>query len=516
MRFSLVRAGACRTGTPARASRNGGPASPPPIATDAFRSARRALGAAALVAGLLLALWPSIAAAESDSGEGGSQVEVVQVEGPLDGRIVGQIEDALERAREADAQVLVLELDSPGALRTDALALAERIDASEVPVVAWIGPAGAEATGGVAVVAQSAHVLAMSPASVLGGAGAVDLADADRDAVPEPDPDEAERVADVLGDYADDRGRDPDLARDMVTGGAVVALGPGEPTDVDPDALPWAVDPDAATMGSDAELLDAGALDVAAGELPDVLAAVDGAEVMTAGGERTIAIDPGGAEVRFDNLGVWDAILHGVTDPTLAYLLVVGGLLAILFEVFQPGMGVPGIAGAGLLAAGAWGLWVLPVAWWALLLLLIGLALLAVDLAIGGFGLVTAGGTAALALGSWQLFSGPPPLQPVGWAVALVVVFCVVFFVAIMTGVLRAQGQQALAGAEDAVGDTGVVRSMLNPEGHVFVDGKLWRARAPEDVGKVPTGTSVRVTGLDHERQALAVEPAEREPAGDP
>ena len=91
------------------------------------------------------------------------------------------------------------------------------------------------------------------------------------------------------------------------------------------------------------------------------------------------------------------------------------------------------------------------------------------------------------------------------WVIVPVVAFAVVFFVGIMTTVLRAQGNQAMAGAEAMAGKVGVVRSMLNPEGHIFVGGALWRARAPEELGKVKTGTKVRVLGMN-DRLTLDVE----------
>src|SRR5690606_41791252 len=97
---------------------------------------------------------------------------------------------------------------------------------------------------------------------------------------------------------------------------------------------------------------------------------------------------------------------------------------------------------------------------------------------------------------SWFLFDGPSALRISPWLVAGVTALCVVYFVVILTAVLRAQGNQALAGAEQVVGQVGVVRSMLNPQGHVFVGGALWRARAPESAGKVRTGTKVRVVGV--------------------
>jgi membrane-bound serine protease (ClpP class) len=237
--------------------------------------------------------------------------------------------------------------------------------------------------------------------------------------------------------------------------------------------------------------------------LPSVLVELDGRTVTIDGAQRVLDVDPATAHVRFHNPGLVQRILHGAADPTLAYLLVIGGALCLAFELFQPGFGVAGVAGIPLFALGLYGLTVLPTRWLALVATLAGVALLAADLALARLGWLTAAGTAALAAGSWLLL-GEPFALPWG-LVALVSLGTAGFFVFVMTTVLRAQGHQALAGAEQVIGKTGIVRSMLNPEGHVFIDGALWRARAPEDAGKVRTGTAVRVTGLN-DRLTLDVE----------
>lgn len=464
-----------------------------------LRRARRRLRLPALLllaVGLGLLAW-SPAAAQAD----GPVVQVLQVDGPLDGRVAGHIERSLDRAEAEGVEAVVLELSTLGGLGVDGTELASRIQSSTVPVVVWVGPPGARATGAGAIVAQSAHLLAMAPATVLGAAAPPDLADESSAAEPS-----------ALAELATAMGRDGQSAAAMAEGAATVAVGAeaGQlPEGFDADALPWSVDADQVEALSDEGLVEAGIADFAATELPDVVREADGRTVPLAGaegGERTIDLDPATAIVRFDNLGLLDRALHAMASPTLAYLLLIGGALAILFEVYQPGFGVAGGAGALVVALSAYGLWVLPVNWWALGLVLVGLALLAVDLAIAGLGALTVGGTAALAAGSYWLFDGPPPLQPPLWVIAVAVAFCVLFFVVIMTTVLRAQGAQAMAGAEQVVGERGVVRSMLNPEGHVFVGGALWRARAPDDAGKVPTGTEVKVVGMSEDGLSLAVE----------
>lgn len=439
-----------------------------------------------------------------DAGGTGDHVEVLEVDGLLDPPMAAYIRDGLAEAAAAEAAVVVLQLDVPGVLDVDVAELAEAVAASEVPVVAYVGPPGAELGGGALAVYQAAAVRAVSPTVILGPALPVDVAAAARDG-------SADELGVVRGASAL-LGRDPQWAGDLGADRVIVSAPPGT-TELPDDAdLPAGVAHERARVVEADELADGEVADVSAAALPDVLRAVDGREAPTvdaASGEvRTaaLAVDPVEARTRFNNPGLVRAAAHGLANPSLVYLLLVAGMLCLAFEWFQPGFGVAGVSGAGLLLVGGYGLWLLPFAWPGLVLLVAGVALLSVDTAAGGFGWITAAGLGAFAAGSWLLFPGPALVAPPWWLLALVVAFAAVYFVGILTGVLRAQGQQASADADALVGETAVVRSVLNPEGHVFVGGNLWRARAPDDAGMVKTGTPVRVVGLD-DRLTLEVAP---------
>lgn len=475
-----------------------------------------ALGLAAVVPALLSAPARGAAAADAgpaalaqgagdDAGSGaatGDHVEVLEVHGVLDGAMADYVRDGLADAAAADAAVAVLQLDVPGALGVDVTALARQVAASEVPVVAYVGPAGAEIAGGALALYQAAHVRAVSPVTILGPALPVDLARAARGADRDPQPLRRASAA---------AGRDAGWVAELGADAAIVAAPAGVAQLPDGADLPSGVAPGDARVVEAATLADGRVADVAAGSLPDVLRAVDGRQVQVAaadgGGstQQAISVDAGAAQTRFNNPGLLTRVIHGLASPTLVYLLLAAALLSLAFEWFQPGFGVAGVAGLGLGAVGAVGLWVLPFSWLGLALLVLGAVLLSVDTAAGGFGFVTAGGLVAFGAGSWWLFPDLALLRPAWWVLALVVAFTAVYYVGILTSVLRAQGQQASADAEQLVGRTAVVRSMLNPEGHVFVDGNLWRAKAPDEAGKVKTGTPVRVVGLD-DRLTLEVE----------
>jgi membrane-bound serine protease (ClpP class) len=460
------------------------------------RAARCAVAAALALSGLSLLAAPSARAQEPGTQGSGTQalVDVIEVDGVIDRTVAAYVRDTIAKANRDGAQLVALSLDTPGGLGVPLDELVAAVTSSEVPVLAYVGPAGAQASGAGAVLAAAAHVTAMSPVTRLGPAVPADLGVPDTAA-------QVEATAATLADLARLRDRNPEFAEAAARDEQVLAiLAPGAtPGDVPADIR--SASPNLVALTAE-EAVDAGYVDLVEPTLSGALDAVAGREVTVEGpgGEsrsRTIAVDERNANVRFNNLGLLRRLLHTVANPTLAYLLVMAGALAVAFELFQPGFGVAGISGALLGALGLYGLSVLPTNGLALALVFVGLALLAVDLALAGLGALTAAGTIALAVGSFTLFGGPPVLRVSPWVLGGVVAFTVVFFVVIMTTVLRAQGNQALTGAERLVGQTGVVRSMLNPEGHVFIAGALWRARAPEAAGRVRTGTPVRVTGLD-------------------
>lgn len=430
------------------------------------------------------------------AAEPGPTVDVLRVQGPVDATIVDYLHGALAKAAVDGTEVAVLELDSAGLLGVELADVLAVVAGREVPLVTWVGPPGARATGGAAALAAASDVVAVAPGTVYGGADAVRLGPQDPEAPAADDP--------RASDSSSVRGASTQVLLDEVAAtltaaglrdGAVVATTATDATLPEGADLPFGLERSQVRVVDDATLTASEAVDLVAVDLDDVLRELDGRTVSVAGAERTLDVDAVTANVRFNNQGLWGRILHAAANPTLAYLLLVAGLMAIAFEVFQPGFGVAGLSGVLTAGLATYGLTVLPTRPLMAGLVVLGIALLSIDLAVGGFGLVTVAGTAALAVGSVRLYGGTGALDLPLWLVVLVVGFVVVFFVGIMTTVLRAQGAQARAGAARVTGKLGVVRSMLNPEGHVFVDGALWRARAPESVGRVRTGTTVRVRG---------------------
>lgn len=383
-------------------------------------------------------------------------VEILPVEGYLDPAVAGAIEDLVRDANEHGSHLVVIQIDSPGSLSADVGALVDTVRDSAVPVAVFVGPGrtDARAGGAAGLLLAAAHVRAMAPDARVGP-----LAPAD------------------LGNTPDDPDDPAGLASGLIDDEAVLA----------------AVR-DAGVEAPRAEEL--GLADVLAVGLEPLLVELDGRSVETGAGTATLRLERDQVVTRLHSLGLLARVLHAATTPAFVYLLLVGGLGMLLFEAFQPGFGVAGVAGLAMLPLAVVGLNVLPVAWWALGLLVLGLVLYGIDAAVAGFGPVTAAATASFAAGSWWLYDSPN-VSLSGWLVGAATVAALVFFVVVLTIVLRAQAPPDESAIEDLVGRVGMVRSVLNPEGHVYVDDALWRARWTGEGRRAKVGTPIRVHGVD-------------------
>jgi membrane-bound serine protease (ClpP class) len=421
---------------------------------------RLALGLAAL------ALAAGSASGASAQGSDEHIVEVVELDGIIDPTTAGFLATALEEAAEDRVEAVVVQLDTPGGLDVSMRDMVQRILRSPVPVVVWVGPPGARAASAGVFLVYASHIAAMADATNLGAAHPVDLGGG---------PVEEKAVndaAEYLESLAAERGRDPEFASDAVR--------------------------ESASITAD-EAIDMEVVEVRANSVNDLLRELDGRTVELPAGTRTLTTASGegvDVTVRFREPGLLTRILHAVTDPTFAYLLLILGFWALVFELSQPGVGIAGTFGAIALILAFYSLAVLPVNLAGLLLVLLGLALFTIDVFTAGLGVFTVGGSVALTVGSLFLFSGTSPeVDLPGWVVGAVVAASVLFFGFAMTVAMRARHRQALTGQEGMIGLTGESRAELSPEGQVWVKGALWRARALN--GPIPAGRKVRVRRVD-------------------
>ncbi len=422
----------------------------------AWRDVRRlALGCVA--AGALL-LGTSAAAAQGDH-----VIEFVELEGVIDPAMAGYLEARIDGAIQDGSHAVIIQLDTPGGLDVSMREMVQQIVRSPAPVVVWVGPPGARAASAGVFLVYASHLAVMADATTLGAAHPVNLGN---ETVEEKVVNDA---AAFLEGLARERGRDVEFAGDAVR--------------------------ESASLTSD-EALERGVIELQANTVDELLEVLDGRTVETASGTTTLGTLGPDVTLRFHQPGLLTRILHAIADPTIAYLLLVLGFWALVFELAQPGIGVAGVAGAVALLLAFYALAVLPVSIAGLLLLLLGLAFFTIDVFTAGLGVWTVGGTLALLAGSILLFGGAAPAIEVSpWAIGIVVVGSVLFFGFAMTVAMRGRRRASITGQEGMVGLAGEARTDLAPEGQVWVKGALWRARALN--GPIAKGARIRVRRVD-------------------
>lgn len=411
-----------------------------------------------------LALWARPASATEVAAAGDpAPIDVIEVEGAIDRPLLGYLNDQLDAA-ERDGAVVVLQLDTAGTLNEDGVALARRVAALRVPVIAWVGPAPARASGAGLLLMYASSLAAVSPGSQTGPLYPIDLA--------RPQ----ERPAGLQTEIA----------------GWIRARGKGT-------NLSWR---DRPLTGAEARHRDIA--QVAALSIPGLLDRVDGRTVLTPAGPVTLRTRvattaaqarQGTVDIRFQNLGPVRRVLHGVASPTSVYVLLVLALAALAFELTQPGFGFAGFAGLGMLGLAVYGLTVVPVSWLGLALLVGGISLLVLDVTMRKLGPLTALGLAAFAVGSVVAWSGVADAIRISpWLIGGAVLATVLYYGFGLTVAIQSR-DRIVNTQRGLIGLLGEARGTLAPDGPVYVKGALWRGRSVGD--RIAAGTKVRVRGVD-------------------
>lgn len=398
-----------------------------------------------------------------------TSVEVVKVQGVIDPVVADYVLGTIEDAERSGATV-VLQIDSRGTYGDEALRLGRALRDARVPVVAWIGPAGARAAGGALFLVYGSGLSAMAPGAGMGPARPFDLS----------------TTADAEGPAVSAEGRRQ--LEGLALGTGVTAEGIDALMD---EAL-------AAGPALDVAAVEVVAPDEGSATLPGLLAGIDGMEVRTAAGPVTLStIDRSERriDVRFHDMGPGRRVLHAVATPTAFYVLLIVAMWGIAFEFTQPGVGLAGIAGVLSLALAVYSLTVIPVSWLGLALILAGTALQVLDVVIRRVALLTLTGTALFAVGSVLAWNDVAPAVDVSpWLIGFATLGGLLFFGFGMTVAIQAR-ERVRRSQVGLVGLVGEARADLDPEGSVHVKGTLWRARSMD--GPIPKGTRVRVRGID-------------------
>lgn len=428
-----------------------------------------ALGAAALVTPAMAQPAPR-------------HVQVAEVTGVINPLTADYVTRTVAQAERTGAAALVIRMDTPGGLDSAMRTIVQTILGSRVPVLVYVGPAGARAASAGLFIAMSAHVVGMAPGTNIGAAHPVSLGGGSDSVSADKATSDA---AAYIRSLAETRSRNAEWAEQAVR---------------------------ESVSASAEEAIGLRIADLIAADLAELLARADGRRVTTASGELTLTT--AGAVLDHVPMNIAERFLQVITEPTIALALISIGTVGILAEFYHPGTWYPGIAGVISLVLAWMALGSLPTNWAGVILLAIAFFLLIGEIQSPGVGAFAVGAIVAFVLGSLILFRPFGPVSPAAPAVGLNPVG--VFGTALLMGlfvfvVLRALAQSRhgpiLAGQETLIGASGVAVGPLDPTGVVRVADEEWSARATESVG---SGWPVRVIGV--RGVILDVEPTSETP----
>lgn len=434
----------------------------------------------ALGAGSLLGA-PAGASSASSGHEG---IDVIQVNGLIDPANASLIRDSIRDANRRHSTLLVLQVDSGGAVDVNVESLVDDILRSDVPIAVWVGPSGAKAKGAAALLLSRASVASVSNGSTVGPMLPVRLDDS----------------TSSTANHAAPSVKSPKSGSDYPIAGREQAIGELSRRSFGATKAKGArvVDRVDALVGGMIVGLNGKTVNTARGAVK-----LSTAKVVGKGHGRRLQPNQ---VVRFRRLGLDGQALHTLVSPTIAYLLFVIGLLLITFEFFTASIGIAGLVGAFALVGACIGFSHLPVHGWAGALLAIGVLGFAIDIQAGGLGPWTFIGGASLIAGSVFLYGGSSRLDPAWWVLVVVIGGATLFLLSGMTAMIRARFSTPTVGREGMVGELGSAEVDVVPDGVVRIRDSLWRARTNRAT-PIKAGDAVRVVAVVG--LVLEVEPEE-------
>jgi len=425
-------------------------------------------------------------------------VVVIGVEGAISPGSADFIVRGLKSAASNGAHLVVLKMDTPGGLDTAMRQVLTQIIASPVPVAAFVAPEGARAASAGTYILYASHIAAMAPATNLGAATPVNIGIGGIGGQPQPDK------------QPQDEGQEKGKGKDKSPlGGKIPSPGSTlEHKQINDAAayirslaqmrgrnVEWAEQAvrEAVSLSSD-EALKLKVIDVIARDVPELLKKLDGRKVKVLGEERTL--NTGGVSIVTLEPDWRSRLLSVIADPSIAYLLLLGGMFGLFFEFSNPGFVLPGVIGAISLLLALYALQMLPVNYAGLGLIILGLAFMVAEVFIPSFGVVGIGGVIAFMIGSVMLIDTDIPGFGIPWSVIVPVGIASALFIFFVGGMaVKSWKRPVVSGSEELVGSSGeVLEDFDGKDGWARVHGENWRIRCKQPLSR---GQKIRVVHMD-------------------
>lgn len=405
----------------------------------------------------------------ADSTPSDRRVIVINIDGAINPSSSDYISTSIKKAKEKNAECLIIKLNTPGGLLKSTRIIVTDILNSPVPIIVYVSPSGSQAASAGVFVTLAAHIAVMAPGTNIGAAHPVALQGQQDSIMNEKATNDA---AAFIRTISEKRFRNIQWAEDAVRKSLSI---------------------------TETEALNLKVIDTIATTVNELLEQVNGKEVDVQGNKKIL--NTKNAEIINIEMSFQQEFLNLLSDPNIAYILLMIGMYGIMFELYNPGSIFPGVIGVISLVLAFYSLHTLPINYAGLALIIFAIILFILEIKILSHGLLTIGGVISLVLGSIMLIDTESTLEviEISWQVILVaVILTTAFFIFAISFGIKAQLRKPTTGVEGLLDETGEAITDLNPEGQVLVHGEYWNAESLD--GPITKGTKVKVVELKNLR----------------
>jgi membrane-bound serine protease (ClpP class) len=393
-----------------------------------------------------------------------ASVLTIEVDGIVNPVMAKFINESIDQATQQNAQCLIIELDTPGGLMESMRIIVKKILTANIPVIVYVGPKGARAASAGVFITMAAHVAAMAPSTHIGAAHPVSLGEGKESKTM------SEKIVNDTVSYiksiAKTRNRNVDWAEKAVRKSVSI---------------------------TEEEAVKLNVVDFISQDLQDLLAKLDGKVIKFDGVTRTLMTK--GVQTRPVQMSWRYRLLDIISNPSIAYILLMLGIYGVFFELSNPGAILPGVVGGIFLILAFYSLHMLPINFAGLALILFAVILFIAEIKVVSHGLLAVGGVISLLLGSLMLIESPADYMKISLSVIIpAVLVSSAFFLFALTMAVRARMKKPTTGTEGIVGESGVVTVRLAPLGKISVHGEYWNAISDQPV---EVGERVRVIAVE-------------------
>ena len=437
---------------------------------------------------VVLLMCPSLTT--GNDGEGG--IVLLEIDGAIGPATSDYINRSLTRAQEQNAHMVIIRIDTPGGLDTATRDIIQHIIASPIPVISFVSPSGARAASAGAYILLASHIAAMAPATNVGAATPIQIAGfpgGDR-----PAKDKEKETQDKQKKAPTDA-----MSKKIINDAVAYIRGLAELRGRNADWAEKAVR-EAASLSAQAALVN-NVIDLIASDLAELLQKIDGHSVNVLGQKKVLAT--AGLTIHLVEPDWRSRLLSIITDPNVAYILMLIGIYGLIYEFANPGMVLPGVAGTICLLLALFAFQVLPINYTGLALMLLGISFMIAEVFVPSFGALGIGGVIAFVLGSIMLLDTDIP----GYGISIPLIgffalFSAGLFMFVLAMAIKARQRPVVSGMEEMIGSIGEVTEDFETTGRIHIHSESWQARS-----KVPVRRGQRVRVIAMEGLRLIIEP---------